>query len=427
MLVSHFNPDELSAAVGIEMTSVSGFGPGAAWGRVVPGGRSNPDHHDETEVMVIVRGVGRLVVDGRVAAEPGTVVRFEPFETHVIENTGHDELVFFTMYWRDPAQAVAAAGAANRGRFDQRPVFVFSTPPTPNGDLHLGHLSGPYLGADAFVRFQRLNGVDAWHLTGSDDYQSYVVDRADRDGLNPAETAAHFSAEIAATLRMMDIELDQFTVTNDDGTYHEGLRGFFSRVVGSGVVTPSTAPALFDAETGEYLYEVGVFGGCPGCGERTGGNICEECGEPNVCVDLADPRATRTGEPARLSEVTRFLLPLHEFRKAIDDHHHLGRVPARLRELAHRVLDSDRFDLPVTHPSTWGVPPAEPGVDGQVIWVCRRWRRFPARHRGAGPAPRPLIAGGRPGAGLEDRAFLRVRQQLLPCDPLPGAVPVGVP
>ena len=62
--------------------------------------------------------------------------------------------------------------------FDDRPVFVFSTPPTPNGDLHLGHLSGPYLGADVFVRFQRMNGVTAWHLTGSDDFQSYTAARA---------------------------------------------------------------------------------------------------------------------------------------------------------------------------------------------------------------------------------------------------------
>lgn len=370
MIVNYFSPDELSTAFGIDMSSVSGFGPGAGWGRVVPGGRSDPHQHDETEVFVIISGTGELVVDGkRIPAEPGMVARFEPFETHVIENTGDEDLVFFDLYWRDPAEAGTAAGAAHRSRFDERPVFVFSTPPTPNGDLHLGHLSGPYLGADVFVRFQRLNGVDTWHLTGSDDYQSYVIDRAARDGREPAETAAHFSAEIAATLKLMDIELDQFTVTNDDQTYRAGLQGFFSRVVASGSANLLEAPALFDAETGEYLYEVGVSSGCPGCGGGTNGNICEECGEPNVCVDLTDPRSRRTGEPARHGKITRFSVPLHEFHKEIAAHHNLGRVPARLRELAHRVFSRDRLDLPITHPSTWGVPPVEPGVDGQVIWV----------------------------------------------------------
>ncbi len=34
--------------------------------------------------------------------------------------------------------------------------LVTATPPTTNGDLHLGHLSGPYLAADVFTRFARL-------------------------------------------------------------------------------------------------------------------------------------------------------------------------------------------------------------------------------------------------------------------------------
>lgn len=372
MRISHFTPDELSAAFGIDMSTVTGFGPGAGWGRVVPGGRSDAHQHDETEVFVIVKGAGELVVDGeRTPVGPGTVVMFEPFETHVIENAGTDDLVFFDLYWRDPALAVQAAGAGapERRRFGQRPVFVFSTPPTPNGDLHLGHLSGPYLGADAFVRFQRMNGVDAWHLTGSDDYQSYVVDRALRDGREPAETAAHFSAEIAATLALMDIRPDQYTVTDTDQTYRDGLRAFFSRVAASGPVTLSETPALFDAETGDYLYEVGVAGGCPGCGQPTNGNICEECGEPNVCADLAEPRTRRSGDAPRRGEAARYCLPLHEFADEVAAHHNLGRVPARLRELAHRVFARPRLDLPLTHPSDWGVPPAEGGTEGQVIWV----------------------------------------------------------
>ncbi|WP_425314989.1 class I tRNA ligase family protein, partial [Streptomyces viridochromogenes] len=254
MKITHYEPGALSAAFGIDMSSVEGFGPGAGWGRVPAGGASDPHQHDETEVFVIVRGTGDLVVDGeRTPAAPGTVAMFEPFETHVIENTGGDDLVFFDLYWRDPAHAAraAAADAADRRRFGARPVFVFSTPPTPNGDLHLGHLSGPYLGADAFVRFQRMNGVQAWHLTGSDDFQSYVAERARRDGREPAETAAHFSAEIAATLALMDIRPDQYTVTNADPSYPDGLRAFFSRLVDSGSVNPRSTPALFDAETGD--------------------------------------------------------------------------------------------------------------------------------------------------------------------------------
>ena len=65
---------------------------------------------------------------------------------------------------------------------------------------------GPYLGADAYVRFQRMNGAQVFHIAGSDDFQSYVVGAARRDGRSCAETAAHYSAEILATHQLMDIE-----------------------------------------------------------------------------------------------------------------------------------------------------------------------------------------------------------------------------
>ncbi|MFF5336198.1 class I tRNA ligase family protein [Streptomyces sp. NPDC013181] len=370
MIINRYDRSALHEAFGIGMSGIDGLGVGAGWGRVAPGRSSRSHRHDETECFVIVAGRGDLLVDGeRHGVEPGTVAVFEPFESHVLENTGDTDLVFLTQYWRDAERALKSAVSSERGATGDRPVFVFSTPPTPNGDLHLGHLSGPYLGADAYVRFQRMNGARVWHLTGSDDYQSYVVSAGRKEGRGPAETAAHYSAEIAETLRLMDIPLDQYTVTSTSESYSEGLRAYFSGLVGSGSVVPAEGEALVDAETGGYLYEGDVSGGCPHCRAGTGGNICEECGEPNLVTDLTDPASARSGTAPGRATLRRYSLPLHEFRETVREHHRLGRVPARLRELAHRVFDRPRLDLPVTHPSPWGVPPAEDGVDGQVIWV----------------------------------------------------------
>jgi methionyl-tRNA synthetase len=370
VIISSFDPGALHDDCGIKMSSIEDLGVGAGWGVVPPGGRSQAQQHDEAETFVIIRGSGQLIVDNqRHPIAAGVMIQAEPFETHVIENTGQDDLLFATFYWRDAGRAAQQATRIARGRLAQRPLFVFSTPPTPNGDLHLGHLSGPYLGADVFVRFQRLCGAEAWHLTGSDDFQSYVVECARREGRTPAETAAHYSAEIAATLKLMDIPLDQYTVTNGDPAYRDGLRGYFSRIVASQAVTPRNGPALFDAATGDYLYEVDVAGGCPACGRRTGGNICEECGEPNFCHDLAQPGSRKSDLPPQAGDIVRFTLPLHEFQSAVTLHHHLGRVPARLRELADRLFERARIDVPITHPAAWGVPPAENDIPGQVIWV----------------------------------------------------------
>jgi methionyl-tRNA synthetase len=360
--MSDFEP-----AFGIDMASI---GDGLAYGRVAAGTETTPHHHDETEALVVVAGRGVLIVNNAAhPVAPGTVVLVDPFEDHVLRNTGDVDLLFVDVYRRDAKGAAAAARRPGAARFGARPVFVFSTPPTPNGDLHLGHLSGPYLGADVFRRFQRMHGVNAYHLTGSDDFQSYVVGRARQDCTTPQQVAAHFAAEIRATLALMDIPVDEFYLTSDAPGYTDGLRAYFSRLVASAGVTPTKAPALVDARTGEYLYEGDVHGSCPSCAARTGGNICEECGEPNLCVDIGAPMSNRPDVTIETAEVERFSLPLHDFRDVVLDHHRRGKVAPRLADLARRVFDRGEFHLPVSHPSDWGVPPAEPVAGDQVIWV----------------------------------------------------------
>jgi methionyl-tRNA synthetase len=375
LIISEYGAGEIHQAYGIDLSdvglgAVEEVGVGAAIGRVEPGVMTDPHQHDELETFVIVAGTGDLSVDGKTRqVSAGTVIQFEPFETHTLRNTGDDDLLFTTFFWRNPDRAARKAPETGRRRFGERPIFAFSTPPTPNGDLHLGHLSGPYLGTDVFVRFQRMNGANTWHLAATDDFQSYVAECARREGREPAETAAHYSAEIRATLELMDIEIHQFNATSAAEGYADSLRGFFSKLVASGLVTKQEAPALFDGETGQYLYEPYVSGGCPTCGGATGGNICEECGEPNFCADLVEPRSNASDAMPRQGTLTRYTLPLHELRDDVVAHHHLGRSPARMRELADRLFKRERLDMAITHPAAWGVRPAEEDApDGQVIW-----------------------------------------------------------
>ncbi|MGY3685047.1 class I tRNA ligase family protein [Streptomyces sp. TE33382] len=374
MKISNYSVAQLQKSYGIDVTSLdtgaaASLGVAAAWVSVEPGARSDAHQHDETETWVIVSGSGDLTVDAeRHPVHASTVVQFEPFETHSVENTGDTDLLLLSLYWRDAERAGRAAADTGRRRFGARPMFVFSSAPTPNGDLHLGHLSGPFFGADVFVRYQRMNGADAWHITGSDDYQSYVVAAGRREGRGPAETAAHYSAEILATLRLMDIDVHQYTATSQDGAYPDALRAFFSRLTASGAVAPRPGAALFDAVSGEYLFESAVTGRCPSCDADSGGNVCEVCLEPNACTDLTDPRSTSSDAPPREGTAIRYTLPLHRLAKDITAHHRLGRVPAPVKALAERLSRREHLDIAVTHSATWGVQPAETAVKGQVIW-----------------------------------------------------------
>jgi methionyl-tRNA synthetase len=98
--------------------------------------------------------------------------------------------------------------------------------------------------------------------------------------------------------------------------------------------------------------------------------MCEECGEPNFCADLGDPKSHTSEAPPRAGELERYSLALHELMPDVEAHHRLGRVPARVRELAARLAGRERLDMAITHPADWGVAPADSAVaDDQVIWV----------------------------------------------------------
>lgn len=364
-------------AFGIDMADAGSLGrtaPQVGWGRVAPLGETVFHRHDESESFIILSGSGTVETDkDTVAVGAGDILAFEPFERHVLRNTGDTDLLFADLYWRDSAAAVTTAGhedAVAPLSGTGRPVFVFSTPPTPNGDLHIGHLSGPYLGADVYTRFQRLNGTEAYHLTGSDDFQSYVVGRARAEGKTPEAVAAYYAAEIQSTLAMMDIHLDQFTITMDSPGYVAGAQDFFARAIRDPRITFQATPALCDGASGAYLYEVDTFGVCPGCGSGCGGNICEECGEPNTCADIMAPKSRLSETRPHQKDVARWTIDLGASAADIRAHQMASRMPARILALTDRVLAKGQ-KIAVSHPADWGIRPAE-GTEGaidQVIWV----------------------------------------------------------
>ena len=377
MKKTSLDKSRFATAFDIEMCGLAPFGGdrapglGVAYAIVEPHGKSARHSHDECEAFVVLSGEG--VVCGQKGAivdvRAGDIVSFDPFEAHVIENRADDPLVFVDLYWRDPGRAARSAATAHDAHFAGRPIFVFSTPPTPNGDLHLGHLSGPYLGADVFTRFQRLKGREAYHVTGSDDYQSYVVAKARQTGSTPEAVARRFAAEIRATLEAMDIGIDQFTTSSSATGYGEGLRRFFDRLVASGAVTAKSEPACFDASTGQYLYEPDIAGLCPTCHCPTNGNICEECGAPNFCVDLQDKVAKSSGEAPVVEYLKRYVLDLDRFKGAVLGALRAAKAGSRLHALAERVLAREALPVALSHPQPWGVPAGDAVAPDQVIWA----------------------------------------------------------
>ncbi|HEV7368388.1 class I tRNA ligase family protein [Arenibaculum sp.] len=305
---------EFSLVFGVDMATIGTIEVGGAamvaagFGRVPPGGETTLGRHDEAEAFVVVDGHGEVSVDSRPhPVAPGAVLLLEPFERHVLRNLGAGDLRFVNLCWRNPTRAAQAARRTGRERFAERPVFVFSPPLPPTGDVQLGARCGPPLGADAFVRFQRMNGVEAYHLTGSDDHQHAVARRARMAGGTPAAAAARHAQETLSALALMDVAPDLYATPAADPAYPAGLRAFVSRLVSSG----------------------GIVRGMP---------------------------------PGRDS------LPVHALADAVREHQRRGKVSPQLRRLAGRILARGTVHIPLTHRSAWGVHPDAGPQNGQVVW-----------------------------------------------------------
>ena len=68
-----------------------------------------------------------------------------------------------------------------------RKLFVTTALPYANGKIHLGHLSGAYLPADIYVRFQRSMKRDIVFICGSDEHGVPITITAEQQKITPQQ------------------------------------------------------------------------------------------------------------------------------------------------------------------------------------------------------------------------------------------------
>jgi methionyl-tRNA synthetase len=248
--------------------------------------------------------------------------------------------------------------------------LVTATPPTPNGGLHVGHLSGPYFAADVFCRYQRMRGNRPVYLCSSDDNQSYMMTTARRQGRAPVELAEDNTRLIRSTLAAAGIELDLYTSALGNMQHTGFVQAFFTDLYQRGRLKRKVAPALFCTTCKHHLFESFAKGRCPECGEEAAGNLCEACGRVNDPVTLWEPRCALCHNRPILTEYEGLFLPLDDYCEALASYY-ASRSSWRphLQALCDWLVSHPLPDYPVSYPSAWGIPVPIDGFEGQVINV----------------------------------------------------------
>ncbi|KEO82585.1 class I tRNA ligase family protein [Tumebacillus flagellatus] len=345
---------------------------GSLLGVVEPGETSSPHNHHEGETFFIVRGSGLMKVDDETAeVSAGDLIYMPAFTKHSLKNTSATEqLVFLTVWWED-MKLVAEALQHEELKQANRPtsVLVTATPPTPNGDLHLGHLSGPYVGADMYKRYLIMRGVKAFYLSGADDHQSYVPLKASQTGRTARETVDLFAGRIENTYRNADIDMDLF-VRPDRSKFHiERVSAFFRSLYEAGHLIEKEVPSLYCESCDTHLSEAHVRGLCPHCNSASDGNACEQCCRPNDCVDLVDPVCKGCGGTPTERPLKRLYFPLKTQEANLRRWYETASMGEHLRSVCLNMLADGLPDIAVSHVSDWGIPVPVEGFEDQRIYV----------------------------------------------------------
>ncbi|MFF2806292.1 class I tRNA ligase family protein [Streptomyces sp. NPDC058000] len=247
------------------------------------------------------------------------------------------------------------------------PYWITATPPAPHGELHIGHLAGPYVAADVLARFLRADGRPVRFATGTADHAASVEARALRTGRKPAEVAEGYRAAITADWRRSGITFDRIVHPRGDQGYTRWIQELFARLHADGVIAPRARLLPYCASCDRWLHGAHVTGGCPHCGRTGAGGTCRACARPNDGGDLLDPTCTRCDTPARPRRCRRLYLPLEPFRDPLADHWAASALPPRLAALCEGLIEDGLPDVAVGHPGEWGIPvPVEEFADHRI-------------------------------------------------------------
>ncbi|MEO6503343.1 MAG: class I tRNA ligase family protein [Jatrophihabitantaceae bacterium] len=250
-----------------------------------------------------------------------------------------------------------------------RPAIIIAATPTPNGDLHVGHLAGPYLAGDIYARYLRALGRSVIYTTCTDDSQTYVVATAAKRATTPQALCEASTAAIQRSLAAIGISMAGLPPI--DERYRQSVLSFVTRLHDAGRLRVRTVRLPYAEQSGTYLFDGLVTGACPVCLAGSCGGTCENCGHPNSFDELLDPHSTlNPAEPVSYREHTILVLPMEEYRERLTAYFEAreDRWRPHSMQLIRELLAGPLPEIPMTMPGDWGIAAPFAETPGQILY-----------------------------------------------------------
>ena len=244
--------------------------------------------------------------------------------------------------------------------------------PYANGPVHIGHLSGVYIPADVYARFQRNTGQEIAFICGSDEHGIPITIRAKKEGITPQDVVDKYHEIIKKSFADLGISFDEYSRTTSKKHY-EVSQEFFLNLYNKGKFEEEISEQFFDEQAGEFLADRYIVGTCPKCSnENAYGDQCEKCGSTLSPTELINPKSMLSGNTPVLKETKNWYLPLNEYENFLNEWIIKGHQDDWKPNVYGQVkswLNDGLKPRAMTRDLNWGVPVPLPNAEGKVLYV----------------------------------------------------------
>jgi len=237
----------------------------------------------------------------------------------------------------------------------QKPTYYITTPIYyPSGKLHIGN-SYSTLACDAMTRYKRLQGFDAFFLTGTDEHGQKIERTAEGLGVSPKKYVDEMADIIKKLWALLDIDYSHFIRTTDD--YHEkAVQDAFEQLLAQDDIYLGEYSGWYSVSDEEFFTEsqlVEVYRDADG--NVTGG------------VAPTGNEVTLVKEESYFFRMSKYADRLGQY---YEDHADFLEPAFRKTEMINNFIKPGLEDLAVSRTTfTWGVPVKSNPKHVIYVWI----------------------------------------------------------
>jgi methionyl-tRNA synthetase len=251
-------------------------------------------------------------------------------------------------------------------------ILVAVAWPYANSLIHVGNLTGSYLPADIFARYQRLAGNRVAMVSGSDSHGTPVTIRADADGTTPYKVYQKYHATFVELFQKLGLSYDLFTSTHTTNHFRVS-QAIFLALLENGYLYTETQQQWYSPFARQFLPDRYVEGKCYICGyDNARGDQCDRCGSLLDATQLINPRSKVDGSTPELRETEHYLLDLGKLQPIVVEFLRQRESywrPNVLRQSLGQILASGLRGRTITRDMDWGIPIPVEGWNGKCLYV----------------------------------------------------------